>query len=73
MCAAGDGCVISKNSPGKVDVIRGFMAECHVYIYSSLLHISLGVVRVLLPPELIFHSRIIGACPVTTDCTVAMS
>ena len=24
-------------------------------------------------PEVIFHSRVIGACPVTTDCIVAMS
>ena len=25
------------------------------------------------PPEVIFRSRVIGACPVTTDCIVAMS
>ena len=26
-----------------------------------------------IPPEAIFHSRVIEACPVTTDCIVAMS
>ena len=33
-----------------------------------------GNVTVLevLPPEVIFHSRVIGAYPVTTDCIVAM-
>ena len=25
------------------------------------------------PPEVICHSRVIGACPVTTDCIVAMT
>ena len=25
------------------------------------------------PPEVIFRSRVIGACPVTTDCIVTMS
>ena len=25
------------------------------------------------PPEVIFRPRVIGACPVTTDCIVAMS
>ena len=25
------------------------------------------------PPEVIFRSRVIGACPVTTDCIVAIS
>ena len=25
------------------------------------------------PPEVIFHSRVLGACPVATDCIVAMS
>ena len=25
------------------------------------------------PPEVIFRSRVVGACPVTTDCIVAMS
>ena len=25
------------------------------------------------PPEVVFHSRVVGACPVTTDCFVAMS
>ena len=30
-------------------------------------------VFICFPPEVIFHSRVIGACPVTTDCIVAMS
>ena len=25
------------------------------------------------PPEVVFRSRVVGACPVTTDCIVAMS
>ena len=32
----------------------------------------LSFVFICVPPEVIFHSRVIGACPVTTDCVVAM-
>ena len=30
-------------------------------------------VLICFPPEVIFRSRVIGACPVTTDCIVAMT
>ena len=29
--------------------------------------------RICFPPEVVFRSWVIGACPVTTDCIVAMS
>ena len=31
------------------------------------------IFRFIFPPEVIFHSRVIGACPVATDCVVATS
>ena len=34
---------------------------------------ALSSVIICVPPEVIFHSRVIGACPVTTDCIVATS
>ena len=33
----------------------------------------LSCVFICFPPKVIFRSRVIGACPVTTDCIVAMS
>ena len=33
----------------------------------------LSSVFICFPPEIILHSRVIGACPVTTDCIVAMT
>ena len=36
---------------------------CTIFSFTSL----------FFPPELIFHSRVSGACPVTTDCILAMS
>ena len=47
-----------------------FLSE--VYDLFQLLHVS-SCVFICFPPEVIFRSRVIGACPVTTDCIVAMS
>ena len=43
-----------------------------VYDLFNLLCI-LSSVFICFPPEVIFRSRVIGACPVTTDCILAMS
>ena len=47
-----------------------FLSE--VYDLFQLLCV-LSSVFIRFPPEVIFRSRVIGACPVTTDCIVAMS
>ena len=39
----------------------------------QLLCIILILFFICFPPEVIFRSRVTGACPVTTDCIVAMS
>ena len=49
------------------------------FLFLSELYDLFQLLRVLssaiicFPPEVIFRSRVIGACPVTTDCIVAMS
>ena len=45
-----------------------FLSE--VYDLFQLLHVS-SCVFICFPPEVIFRSRVIGACPMTTDCIVA--
>ena len=45
-----------------------------VYVLFQLLCVLYSVFCfICFPPEIIFHSRVIGACPVTTDSVVAMS
>ena len=56
-----------------VDLFR-FTSLSSLFSVSVLVCIYLALLFVF-PPEviLIFRSRVIGACPVTTDCIVAMS
>ena len=42
-------------------------------IYFQLLCMNIIFCFICLPPEVLFRSRVIGACPVTTECVVAMS
>ena len=49
-----------------------FLFLSEVYDWFQLLCV-LSCVFICFPPEVIFRSRAIGACPVTTDCIVAMS
>ena len=48
-----------------------FLFLTEVYDLFQLLCV-LPSVFICFPPEVIFRSRVIGACPVTTDCIVAM-
>ena len=41
--------------------------------FSYFVYLILSSVLTCFPPEVIFRSRVIGACPATTDCIVAMS
>ena len=49
-----------------------FLFLSEVYDLFQLLRV-LSAVFICFLPEVIFSSRVIGACPVTTDCIVAMS
>ena len=51
------------------DVTFLFLSEVHDLFQLCVL----SSVFICFPPEVIFRSRVIGACPVTTDCIVAMS
>ena len=50
------------------DVTFLFLSEVHDLFQLCVL----SSVFICFPPEVIFRSRVIGACPVTTDCIVAM-
>ena len=52
------------------DLTFSFLSE--VYDFFQLLF-ELSSVFICFPPKIIFRSRVIGACPVTADCIVAMS
>ena len=58
--------------------LDSYVSWCHLFIFVwgirfvSVIFV-LSCVSICFPPEVIFRSRVIGACPVTTDCTVAMS
>ena len=53
-----------------VDLTFLFLSE--VYYLVQLLCVRPSAF-ICFPPEVIFRSRVVGACPVTTDCMVAMS
>ena len=55
-----------------------YLIRSHLFFLSEvydlfLLLCILSSVLICCPPEVIFHTRVVGACPVTADCVVAMS
>ena len=56
------------------DLTFFFLSEVqYTYDLFQLLCVLSSVFIFVFPPGVIFRSRVIGACPVTTDCIVAMS
>ena len=54
--------------------LTSFTFVCGIRFVSVIYLCVLSSVLFCFPPEVIFRSRvIIGACPVSTDCIVAMS
>ena len=50
-----------------------FSSEVHDLFQLLCTWYYLDSVLICFPPEVIFRFRVIGACPVTRDCIVAMS
>ena len=67
-----------------LQMIRNLICILHIYTDRTILLSSevddlfqllcvLSSVFISFPAEVVFRSRVIGACPVTTDCIVAIS
>ena len=52
-------------------LISPFIFVCGIRLVSVI--VLLSPVFICFSPEVIFHYRVIGACPVTTDCIAAMT
>ena len=55
------------------DLTFVFVSEVYDFVSVIVLRLCLIFSFICFPPEAFFRSRVIGACPVTTDCIATMS